>query len=71
MSKVIIEDGEPVLRSDWYVEDIIGQDDTLTEEQAIAVMELIARTHDANVGINWEVIDSAIDIIKEEANENI
>lgn len=67
MAQVIYVDGAPILRSDWHVEDITSQDEDLTDEQVIKVMELIARTHDANIGINWEVIDCAIDQVKESA----
>jgi len=67
MSKVIIEDGELVLRSDWYTDDVLSIDESLTDEQVRKVMELIARTHDADIGINWEVIKQAIHIIKGES----
>ena len=73
MTKVIYEDGEPILRSDWWLGDVMSQADELqiniTREEAIKVMELVARTHDSCVGINWDVINNAILIIKEEAND--
>jgi hypothetical protein len=59
------ENGDLILRSDWWPEDIEQQAEdmgvTLTSEQVEKVMHLIARTHDACVGINWDVIESAID----------
>lgn len=67
MTKVVIEQGEPVLRCDWYTDDVLSMDDSLTEDQVRKVMELIARTHDADIGINWEVIKQAIHIIKGES----
>jgi uncharacterized protein YpuA (DUF1002 family) len=39
----------------------------LTDHQVYKVMQLIVASHDANIGINWEVIDSAIDQIAEES----
>ena len=72
MTQVIrTENGEPVLRSDWYLEDIFSRaeelDIELTERQAVEVMGLIARTHDANIGINWEVIGVAIETVTGES----
>lgn len=65
MTQVVYEDGAPVLRSDWHPEDILSIDPSLSEEQVLDVMQLIARTHDANIGINWMVIEVAIQNIKE------
>ena len=70
MTQIIrTKNGEPVLRADWYIEDIFGRAEelgiTLSERQAVEVMGLIARTHDANIGINWEVIGAAIQTVKE------
>lgn len=69
MTRVAIEDGQYILRDDWRIEDIKGQDEDLTDEQAIEVMRFIAHTHDASIGINWDVIDSAIDIVKAREGE--
>jgi len=66
MAALVFEFGDPVLRSDWHTEDIRSMDDSLTEDQVIRVMLLIARTHDACIGINWDVIDQAITHIKED-----
>ena len=64
MAKLIREGGMWVIRSDWDEEDIIMQaeniDVELTDEQVYKVMQLIVASHDANIGINWEVIDNAI-----------
>ena len=58
----------------WYLDDIIDRDeelrdegeDKITEDQARAVLEMLERKHDANHGINWEVIDFWIDQVKNE-----
>jgi len=71
MAKLIREGGQWVIRSDWDEEDIIMQAENieveLTDHQVYKVMQLIVASHDANIGINWEVIDSAIDQIAEES----
>lgn len=74
MTRVIYEDNVPVLRSDWYIEDIMAQaeemDIALTKAEAISVMVFIAHTHDACIGINWDVIEEAIYNVKEEAGQS-
>ena len=74
MAKVIYDEGLPVLRSDWHIEDIMSQAEDmgieLTMEDVERVMYLIARTHDACIGINWEVIEEAIDTIMEDAHDS-
>ena len=56
------------LYSYWNIEDIKHQDNSLTDEQCLDVMRYIIKTHDACIGINWDVIDCAIGIIKGEKN---
>ena len=41
-----------------HVEGSLGID--LTPDQTYEILKLIAKTHDANIGINWDVIDNAI-----------
>jgi hypothetical protein len=55
-----------VLRNDWFIEDVEARlsdywDFTLTEDECIKVLELVADAHDANDGINWDAIDAAIE----------
>jgi len=48
----------------WHFSDIIdraeeiGED--ITENQALNVLEWLLQEHDANDGINWDVIDTAL-----------
>ena len=54
-----------VLRNDWFIEDVQARlednwDFTLTEDECIKVLELVADAHDANIGVNWDAIDAAI-----------
>ena len=39
---------------------LIGTDGALTDKESTAIAEALMNTHDATVGINWEVIDEAI-----------
>ena len=61
------EDGQPILRDDWCLEDIIETAKLmkvrLSKKKAIKVMENLANTFDASVGINWDVIKANIDTI--------
>tara|TARA_R110000822_G_scaffold225498_1_gene358256 strand:- start:549 stop:776 length:228 start_codon:yes stop_codon:yes gene_type:complete len=71
MAHLITENGKLIIRDDWHEEDIQGvaednHDTTLTHEQMLKVMELLVKVFDANIGIDWEVIDSAIEQILEE-----
>ena len=53
---------EWVLRSDWYIDDIRNQDDSLTDDECLEIMGNIANSFDANHGINWDVINCHIDM---------
>jgi hypothetical protein len=71
MAHLVKENGKLIIRDEWHEEDIQGvaeddHDTTLTPEQMLKVMELIIESFDANIGIDWEVIGSAIDQILEE-----
>jgi len=53
------------LEEGWHVQDIIERakenDIQLDEKDALEVLEYLDQHFDAEVGINWEVIDNAID----------
>ena len=57
---------EWVLRSDWYIEDIRNQDESLTDDECLEIMRRIGDSFDANHGINWDVIDCHIDMFIKE-----
>ena len=67
MAKLVIENGHPSIVDRWDADDIQSVADNmdmkLTDAQVLEVMELIVRSHDANHGINWDVIGSAIDAL--------
>ena len=67
MAKLVIENGHPSIIDRWDADDIQSvaesMDLKLTDAQILEVMELVVRSHDANHGINWDVIGSAIDAL--------
>jgi len=50
----------------WHIDDVIDRSNeletALTRDQARVVLINAVRDHDANIGINWEVIDTHIDL---------
>lgn len=57
-----------VLRNDWFIEDVQARledywDFTLSEDECLEVLGLVADAHDANDGINWDAIDAAIECL--------
>jgi len=70
MATLVRESGQWVIRSDWHEEDVLIQCENkgvnLSDHQVYKVMQLIVSAHDANIGINWDVIDNAIKQVKGE-----
>jgi hypothetical protein len=46
----------------WHFTDIQEIDDSLTNDEARQILQLLAKHHDCNNGINWDVISATIDI---------
>jgi hypothetical protein len=69
MAKLLKQKGYLVLREEWCRDDILDQAEemrkNITAEQADQALELMARTYDSQIGINWEVISCAIDYVTE------
>ena len=54
-----------VLRDDWFIDDVQARLEdywnfTLTNEECVEVLMLVSDSFDANIGITWDSIDSAI-----------
>ena len=47
----------------WHIDDVLSLNKGLDRAQARAVLQLVAETHNAEVGINWEVLSIAADIV--------
>ena len=65
MAHLVTENGKTFIRDEWHEEDIqnvadCNYDVALMPDQVQAVMDLIVESFDANIGIDWEVIDMAI-----------
>jgi hypothetical protein len=53
----------------WQVEDVQSVRPDLSDDEAYEVLEYLEDNHDANIGINWEVIEYAADnLFPEPAN---
>lgn len=52
---------EPLLMVMWHKEDVGQVRPDLTDEQCVQVMRKIKDNHDANVGVNWDVISDTAD----------
>jgi len=55
MSKTITLDDDQIAII-WSVEDVLEVRPDLTEDQAYEVLQIAEHRHDANIGINWEVL---------------
>ena len=58
-----------IIVDEWHVDDVLNQRPDLTEAQACDVLASIAHNFDANIGINWDVIDSAAHYLYPETSE--
>ena len=47
----------------WHIEDVKSRDEDLTDDQCMKVLEYIKLNHDAEIGVNWDVIDFAIQVV--------
>jgi len=45
----------------WNILDVLDQNRRLTNDQAREVLQLLVKQHDANTGVNWDVIDCTIE----------
>ncbi|MDX6913434.1 hypothetical protein SJZ84_21795 [Hafnia paralvei] len=48
----------------WLADDFLSLDDTLDEATIEAAMERAQDSHDANIGLNWDALQCAIDEVK-------
>jgi hypothetical protein len=61
-------EGEWVLRIEWCIEDVrqymedSGADQsTMTDNDCLNILKIMADNHDAELGINWDTIDAALE----------
>jgi len=71
MARMIKENDQWILRDDWSIEDVrnviecneIEDAENFTDEDCVRVLQVAADLFDANIGINWDVIDGAIMLV--------
>jgi hypothetical protein len=56
------EDYNDTIAKIWHVDDVFSVNSDLNREQAQLVLKMAIDNHDANIGINW-------DVLKEYANQ--
>jgi hypothetical protein len=47
----------------WRIDDVLSVRPNLTKSQASEVLQHLHRKHDANIGINWDVIEIVSDML--------
>lgn len=55
----------------WHIKDIQNVRSDLSTEQACIVLQHLKKNHDASIGINWDVIDYAADILFPETQQAV
>ena len=63
ISKEEFYDQETQIAIPWSIEDIKKDRPDLTDEECLDVLFVIKEKHDANIGINWEVLEYYADTI--------
>ena len=54
----------------WHIDDVLGVRPDLSREQAFEVLKQAKKHHDANVGINWEVLSTHAEMLYAEREED-
>jgi len=73
MARLIKTEKQWVIRDEWCEDDITDQCEQIGEELTLdetrKVLEIIVKSHDAEIGINWNSINSAIDEVLMQRNQ--
>ena len=51
---------EDSIRIEWHISDVKEGNQGITDEQCREVLHEVARKHNADIGINWNVIDTTV-----------
>jgi hypothetical protein len=54
----------------WHIEDVLEVRPDLNRNQAWEVLRSVKQNHDANVGINWEVLATHAEMLYAEREED-
>ncbi|MCE3239140.1 MAG: uncharacterized protein K0R24_2121 [Gammaproteobacteria bacterium] len=56
---------------EWDIDDVLEVRPNLTKLQACKVLAYVLRKHDANIGINWDVLECFSDMLfPDKSSEN-
>ncbi|WP_373539005.1 hypothetical protein [Chamaesiphon sp.] len=61
----MLEGGQDVYSKIWHIDDVLSIDPTLSRDRARLVLQMVMDNHDANIGINWDVLKSYIQQVVE------
>ena len=61
----MLEGGNDTFTKIWHVDDVLSINSTLSRNHARLVLTMAMDNHDANIGINWEVLQKYIDRVLE------
>lgn len=67
----MLEGGNDTFAKIWHVDDVLSINSDLSRERARLVLTMAMDNHDANIGINWEVLTEYIDRVLEMAAAGI
>ena len=67
----LFEGGNDTFSKIWHVDDVLSINSDLSRDQARLVLTMAMDNHDANIGINWEVLTEYIDRVLEMAAAGI
>lgn len=71
MAILIKDNDQYILRDDWSIDDVrnviecneIEEAKNFTDQDCVRALQIAADRFDANIGINWDVIDGAIMLV--------
>lgn len=61
----MLEGGNDTFSKIWHVDDVLSINSNLSQERARLVLTMAMDNHDANIGINWDVLKEYIDRVLE------
>lgn len=48
---------------EWHIDDVFSERPDLSAEQALDVLQYIKNNHDANIGVNWDLINYVANLL--------
>lgn len=75
MAQLKFDNNVWVLSNNWGIEDVRvviacrGVEDTFSDNDCVKVLQAVVRAFDSSIGINWDTIGAAIDIVSEQRGD--